>query len=75
MDSRKGSFVSCLLLYPKLQVVPRNIMGINLRRCIGGGGGGASEVTSDEDYFENWIATRYLEPFKIWSVLIIGAFS
>ena len=24
-------------------------------------GGGASEVTSDENYFENWIATQYLE--------------
>ena len=27
----------------------------------GGGGGGASEVTNDENYFENWIATRQLE--------------
>ena len=25
------------------------------------GGGGASEITSDENYFENWIATRFLE--------------
>ena len=50
--------------------MPRKYNGNHNVFGVDGGGGG---VSSDENYFENWIATRNLE-LKKRSALIIAAF-